>query len=159
MSRYFSPTSFAAGIIVGALLGYSAFTGLGIPAPLQLGSDVPRETQGLLTGTPSGAVSVADQKAGNSVMVESVTVPPPGVWVAVRDVVGTDLGNVLGAARVTGPQTNVAIPLLRATVTGMQYAVELYRDSGDMSFDVAGDSVYVDLDSGERVVAYFKTTP
>ena len=34
----------------------------------------------------SGAVSVANQSAGSSVTIESVTVPPPGVWIAVREI-------------------------------------------------------------------------
>lgn len=103
----------------------------------------------------SGAVSVADQAAGNSVLITSVTVPPPGVWVAVREVVGNDLGNVLGATRVRAPMSNVTVQLLRNTIPGQTYAVMLYRDDGDNIFDHNVDSVYVDYDTGERVVVYF----
>ena len=115
------------------------------------------------TGTPigfseSGSVSVTSQVAGMSVLVESVTVPPPGVWVAVREVAGRDLGNVLGAQKVGGPRTNVLVRLLRATETGNRYAVEVYRDDGDGVFDPATDSLYVDLETGMPAVSYFDTT-
>lgn len=107
----------------------------------------------------SGAVAVEPQAPGMSVLVDSVTVPPPGVWVAVRETVGNGLGNVLGAARAPGPRSNFSIPLLRATDPGTRYAVELYRDDGDGTFEQSTDSVYVDYDTGLPVVAYFTTTP
>lgn len=113
----------------------------------------------VLTTTDAGAVSVMDQKAGDTVTVASVTVPPPGVWVAVREVTGDTLGNVLGAVRVHGPLSNVEVPLLRATVPGQVYAVTLYRDDGSPEFDPTQSSVYVDFDTGERVTALFKTLP
>lgn len=105
-----------------------------------------------------GSVSVHDQSSGDTVVVESVTVPPPGVWVAVREVAGGDLGNVLGATRIAGPRSNVSISLLRATEPSRSYAVQLYRDDGNGVFDVSVNSVYVDFDTGARVVAYFSTT-
>jgi hypothetical protein len=85
-------------------------------------------------------------------------VPPPGVWVAIREVSGRDLGNVLGAVRVVGPHTSVVVPLLRATEPNRSYAVQLYRDDGDGAFDPSINSVYVDFDTGARVVEYFTTT-
>ena len=106
----------------------------------------------------SGSISVTNQPFGDTVIVESVTVPPPGVWVAVREVNGSDLGNVLGAVRVSGPRSSISIPLLRATESGRSYAVKLYRDDDNGIFDVAVNSVYVDFDTGARVVAYFTTT-
>lgn len=110
-------------------------------------------------GSPeSGAVSVSDQAAGEVVIIESVTVPPPGVWVAVREVFGRDLGNILGAVRVSGPQSNISVPLLRATEPGLSYAVELYRDDGGKTFDLTSDSVYVDFATGASVITYFTTT-
>ncbi len=107
----------------------------------------------------SGAVSVADQAAGDSVLIESVTVPPPGVWAVVHEYDGAERGNALGAERVHGPVSHVVVPLLRSTVPGMTYAVVLYRDNGDGVFNLADDSVYVDFDTGQPVVAPFKTLP
>lgn len=154
----FSSASFVAGIIVGVLIsgawiaaGNGDFTSL-------------RYAFNLSTSTPSRAeadtrgsvVSVADQAAGDSVFVSSVNAAVP-VWVAVRELNGRDLGNVLGAVKVGAPRTNVSIPLLRGTVSGRTYAIELYRDDGEGDFDPARFSVYVDYDSGLRIVAYFNT--
>ena len=116
-------------------------------------------SQGEKTLPESGAVSIGNQPAGSVVVVDTVTVPPPGVWIAVREVVGGSLGNVLGAVRVNGPRTAVEIQLLRATEPNLSYAVELYRDDGDSSFDLATDSVYIDFATGAPVVAHFTTTP
>src|SRR6185295_3962579 len=55
----------------------------------------------------SGTVVVEDQAAGKVVIVKSVTVPPPGVWVAVRDVTNGKIGNVLGARHARGPVSNL----------------------------------------------------
>ena len=101
---------------------------------------------------------MSDQAAGSAVIVDSVTVPPPGVWVAVRETGGDTLGNVLGAMRVGGPRMNVSVPLLRATEPGHTYAVQLYRDDNNGLFDPTLNSVYVDFTTDARVVVYFKTT-
>lgn len=116
-------------------------------------------TGSVASGVSSGTVSVNNQPAGNSVIVESVTVPPPGVWVAVQETRGNKLGNVLGATRVHGPLSNIVVSLLRNTEPNREYAVVLYRDGGDGGvFDLKVDSVYVDFDSGERVSVPFRTT-
>ena len=160
MARSFSVTSFVAGAILGALLLTAWFYSSPVSSD---GSGTPTAqataTSSIPAGTPSGVVAISNQSAGATVTVDSVTVPPPGVWVAVREVLnGNQLGNVLGAARVGGPRTNITVPLLRATIPGETYAVELYRDNGDNAFDLSTDSVYVDFDTGSRVVAYFQTT-
>ena len=152
----FSLHSFVVGVMFGALLTGAWF--FGDSAPLALFQSPPH----IATSTPdslqkSGAISVADQPAGDSVVVESVTVPPPGVWIAVREVNAGELGNVLGAVRAGGPRTALEIPLLRTTEPGRTYAVELYRDDNNGAFDPAANSVYVDFDTGARVVAYFAT--
>jgi len=153
----FSASSFIAGVMFGALLAGAWF--LGGDTALKIGQSSSRPDD---TAKPSlqksGAVSVVDQASGNAVAVESVTVPPPGVWVAVREMIGNDLGNVLGAVRVGGPRVGVSVPLLRATEPGRRYAVQLYRDDQSGAFDPAANSVYVDFDTGARVVAYFTTT-
>ncbi len=105
----------------------------------------------------SGAVEVIDQPAGKSVVVQSVTVPPPGVWIAVRETQGTTLGNVLGAARVHGPRSRVIVDLLRATQPNRTYVVELYRPGAAGSGFSVHDSVYVDFDTGQPVIVPFHT--
>lgn len=149
--------SFVAGFMLGALMiaAWSAGGDVSLLPPVPSS-----HTDSLEKLLPeSGAISVANQAAGLEVVVESVTVPPPGVWVAAREVNEGNLGNVLGAVRVNGPQSRVSIPLLRATEPGLPYAIELYRDDGGETFDLANDSVYVDFATGLPVIARFMTTP
>lgn len=156
MMKHFSSSSFLAGAMLGALLAGAWFLASNptfSPAPQgNTSSDTPS------SALESGAIAVNDQKASSAVVIESITVPPPGVWAAVRETNGNDLGNVLGAVRVGGPRTEVSVPLLRATEPNRSYVVELYRDDNNGAFDPALNSVYVDFDTGARVVAYFKTT-
>lgn len=157
MTFQFSSSSFIAGVIFGALLAGAWFSGGAskiIPQPYIL--PVTSNTRSAIP--QSGAVSVSSQPFGDSVFVESVTVPPPGVWVAVREVNGTDLGNVLGATHVGGPRSGITISLLRATEPNHSYVIELYRDDNNGAFDPATNSVYVDFDTGARVVVYFTAT-
>jgi hypothetical protein len=153
------PLIFVIGLALGTLFSAAWFLGMP-PKPLSDTSFASTSVTSTSTNSmspASGAVSVSDQKAGDSVLIDSVTVPPPGVWVAVREMAGSSLGNVLGAARARNPMSNLSVPLLRGTVPGQTYAVELYRDDGDGMFDANQDSVYVDFDTGQRVVVLFKT--
>jgi len=157
MMQRFSMGSFVAGVMLGALLVGAWFSNDGIKLAPLFSSFSTATTTG--SGAPeSGAVSVANQTPGENVVIESLTVPPPGVWVAVREANGNDLGNVLGAVRVIGPHSSVTVPLLRPTEPNRSYAVQLYRDDNNGTFDPAVNSVYVDFDTGARVVAYFSTT-
>lgn len=109
------------------------------------------------SGTANGMIHANSQAAGSSVTVETRDMPEADVWVAVQELRAGELSNVLGAARVLPNQEWVTVPLLRDTIAGVTYAVVLYRDDGDRSFDLYKDSIYVDFDSGERVVSLFKT--
>ncbi len=161
MISRFPPFSFVAGVLLGLLGALAWFSGdfSALPTlPFQIGMSARLATTTSTASSETGAVSVVSQPAGMSVRIESVTVSPPGVWVAVREVAGKDLGNVLGALRVGTPRTDVSVSLLRTTTPGQRYAVELYRDDGDGTFDPTVDSVYVDLDTGMPAIAYFNTT-
>ncbi len=156
MMKHFSTGSFIVGIILGIMLMsiqyYRGFT-IGSEPPESLfiaTSTVPAIKEG-------GSISIINQMPGNTVTVESITVSSPGVWVAVREIVDNDLGNVLGAVRVNGPASNIIIPLLRSTEPDRRYAIQLYRDDSGKSFDAGINSVYVDFDTGMRAVAYFTT--
>ncbi|MDO8407957.1 MAG: hypothetical protein Q7S95_01835 [bacterium] len=153
---------FVAGVVLGLVGAVAWFSGdlPALPAlPFPGGASATPDDSGKDMITPqTGAVSVASQPSGMSVRIESVTVPPPGVWVAVREVVGHELGNVLGALRVGGPRTNMTVLLLRATIPGQRYGALLYRDDGNGTFDPGDDSVYIDLDTGLPAVVYFDTT-
>lgn len=102
-------------------------------------------------------LSVSPQEAGTSVIVESVAVASPGVWVVVAEMKDDIVWRALGAVRTFGPSEKVSVPLLRATKAGTEYAIILYRDDGDGKFELHGDSAYVDFDSGKRVRADFRT--
>lgn len=159
MKDHFPTIPFVAGFLLGMLCAGAWFTSKDAFPSLVPSSSAPGAGSSTQATVPdSGAVSVADQPAGPQVIVESVTVRPPGVWVAVREADGADLGNVLGAVRVTGPRTAVSVPLLRATEPGLSYAVELYRDDGNEAFDLSADSVYIDFATGAPVIARFATT-
>lgn len=156
MTQRFSTTSFILGVLFGLLFAGAWFLG-GEATPdassdtLTVSNDSRREE--------SGALSVLNQTAGEEVFVESVTVPPPGVWVAVRETNENTLGNVLGATRINGPQSGIVIALLRATEPQRSYAIELYRDDNEGGgFNPLGNSVYIDFDSGQPVIVYFNTT-
>jgi hypothetical protein len=155
----FSTGSFVIGVMFGALLVGAWFLS-GTPSimlvPSQSSSFVATSTESMTQ--KSGVLSVSDQPPGDTVVIESVTVPPPGVWIAVREANGNNLGNVLGAERVGGPRSNVSISLLRSTESNHSYAAELYRDDNNSAFDPSVNSVYVDFNTGAPVVAYFSTT-
>jgi len=157
--KNFSTSSFVIGVMFGMLLAYAWFFRENLVQVPLLSSSLIATSTGttLLQTQESNSVSVVNQSAGDSVTVESVTVPPPGVWVAVREMNGTELGNVLGALRVNGPRSAVVVPLLRATEPARSYAVELYRDDGNGEFNLATLSVYVDFATGAPVIVYFTT--
>jgi len=158
MMNRFSMSSFVAGIMLGALMA-GAWFWRGDSALMTFSSPPPLATSTAESIAPeNGTLSVANQVSGDAVVDESDTVPPPGVWVAVREIHGTDLGNVLGAARAGGPQSAFVISLLRATVPGRSYAVELYRDDGGDVFNPSANSVYIDFDTGAPAIVYFTTT-
>lgn len=158
MTKY-TALSFVAGVMLGALLAGAYFFKNGSISSLSLSPASLVATSTKSTVERSGTVSVVDQLSGTAVVVESVTVPPPGIWIAVREVAGGVLGNVLGAARVDGPRSMISVPLLRATEPNRPYAIELYRDDGNGAFDPAINSVYVDFDTGAPVIAFFSTVP
>ncbi len=113
----------------------------------------------LSSGVGTGTVNVVNQPAGGTVSVESVTVPPPGVWVAVRETKNGELGNVLGAEYVHGPRSNITVDLLRNTEPNKLYVIELYRPGiKEGVFNIKTESVYIDFDTGRSVIVPFHTT-
>lgn len=166
MGKSFSLQPFAIGLVLGVVLATAWFYGHTTKPTIndathQGSSEATSSAVQNSQPTPvdiSGALSVSNQSAGSSVLIESVTVPPPGVWVAVREIDGGTLGNILGAVRAKGPRSAFMVPLLRNTKPGTTYAVELYRDNGDELFNAGSDSTYVDFSSDNPVIAYFTTT-
>ncbi len=153
---------FVAGFVIGAALSSLWFLRETWPAfaPPPVLAGITSSSSTAITPAPTlpdtGTFVIKDQQAGNVVMIESVTVPPPGVWVAITEVAADgSVANILGAARVRGPSSGIEVPLLRATGAGHTYAAILYRDNGDDIFDTTSDSVYVDFDTGAAAESYF----
>tara|TARA_B100000745_G_scaffold300486_1_gene254697 strand:+ start:1203 stop:1745 length:543 start_codon:yes stop_codon:yes gene_type:complete len=88
-----------------------------------------------------GDVSVADQEAGNSVVLDGATFPTEEGWVAVRSYSNGQLGSILGAARYSKEQGLVPseVPLLAPTSAGRDYAVVFFSEDGDREFNLAND--------------------
>lgn len=147
-------TSFTLGVMLGALFPIAWFMSGFELVPL---SSEARSEGEQTEESESARISVIDQPSGDVVDVDSVDVAE-SVWVAVREMNGTEFGNVLGAVRIGGARLGITIPLLRATEPRERYAIELYRDDGTGTFSPGAYSVYVDFDTGKRVVAYFNTT-
>ena len=147
---------FAAGLIVGAFLVGSWLAGDSVATIIEAMSSHPSPASTASPETPpKDVIEVADQPAGDSVLVASVNVPNPGVWVAVREMNDGTLGNILGAKRARDPVTNISVPLLRPTLHNRTYAIVLYRDDGDGIFSYQTDSVYVDFATGDPIIAPF----
>ncbi len=88
-------------------------------------------------------IVVANQSAGNSVIVNSVKLDTgsSGGWVVVHEVNNGVMANALGAVRRDpGIHSNIEVKLLRATLPGGTYAVVLYSDNNDRIFNMATDT-------------------
>ena len=104
---------------------------------------------GVTTAAAGEAVSVADQAAGDSVAISSMTLTKKS-WVAVKDADG----RILGAGFFQATATSGTVPLLRATKAGERYEVVIYVDDGDHTFDFHKDMLVTSAD-GSPVGAAF----
>ncbi|MSU55886.1 MAG: hypothetical protein EXS51_01050 [Candidatus Taylorbacteria bacterium] len=86
-------------------------------------------------------LSVTDQPAGGRVEIASIDAKDI-LWVAVREVKGGVLGNILGAQKVfVGNAQKTTIELLRPTVAGSTYKVVVYKDVGAAAFNYREDVI------------------
>lgn len=93
-----------------------------------------------------GSLTVTDQPAGRAVVVDNAYLQKVG-WVVVHEMVGDKLGNALGASRrEAGVSTRVVVELLRGTEPGNRYAVVLYGDNGNRTFELHDDPQLADED-------------
>ena len=84
-------------------------------------------------------LSVKNQPAGETVLVESVVAGEP-VWVAVREEKNGAAGNILGAQKVQGgTYIGVLVELLRPTQSGAAYSVTLHSATGSPAFNYRED--------------------
>ncbi|MFT7507567.1 MAG: hypothetical protein ACI92I_000727 [Acidimicrobiales bacterium] len=88
-----------------------------------------------------GAISVSNQEAGSSVVLEGATFPTEDGWVAVRSYPNGQLGSILGAVRYSKTQGLIPneVVLVAPTTAGRDYAVVFYTEDGDREFNLAND--------------------
>jgi hypothetical protein len=148
--------SFVVGLLVGGLLVW-AFTGNGEEAPKKQTEDTKSEMNGeketatteevgtdeevISVPVGEGAVTVDESNAGMSVSLADVTFPAKEGWVGVRNLNDGKLGMILGVARFSAEQglNPKQIELLTPTVSGREYAIVFYSESGDRKFNLADD--------------------
>ena len=95
----------------------------------------------LMTAAKGETISVANQPAGDSVTVSSMTLTRES-WVAVEAMDGS----ILGAGLFQAGDTAGTIPLLRATTRGERYEVVIYADTTDKTFDFHQDMLIAGSD-------------
>ena len=104
--------------------------------------------KGTVTATSDGeTVTVADQKAGTSVALSTISLTRAS-WVAVRDD-----KSILGAAWFPSSATVGTVELQRALQSGKSYNVVIYVDDGDKKFDMHKDQL-VTADGGPVGVSF-----
>ncbi len=88
-----------------------------------------------------GAVSVMNQPASLEVALDEAVFPVAEGWIGVRNYQNDQLGTILGVTRFSESQGRVptSIPLQTPTIAGRQYAVVIFTENGDFSFNLAGD--------------------
>lgn len=112
-----------------------------VSAALNTAQDTSALAIGSALSAPSvAAITVGDQKAGESVLVSLVSTDA-SAWLALRENNNGLVGNILGARRIdVGTTGNVEIPLLRSTQAGKSYFIVLFKDNGDKVFDFKTDA-------------------
>ena len=105
------------------------------PAPAEIAVPQPELQVG------DGSVTVADQPASASVTLDSATYPVSEGWIGVREYNNDQLGCILGVVRFSESQELVPseITLQRTTIPGNRYAVVIFTEDGDRSFNLAND--------------------
>lgn len=88
-----------------------------------------------------GKVTVADKKAGREVKITDVTYPIEEGWIGVREYNDGKLGYINGVIRFSkaGNVVPSTIPLVTPTIAGREYAIMMYTNGGDKSFNGATD--------------------
>ncbi len=92
-----------------------------------------------------GSLSVANQTAGDTVVLGDIEYPANEGWIVVRDYANGAAGKILGAARynLTDGLMPSSVSLLRKTVSGSSYQVQFYTESGDKAFSTKDDVAVV----------------
>jgi len=88
-----------------------------------------------------GEVRVMNQPASIEVALDEAVFPVAEGWIGVRNYQNDQLGTILGVTRFSESQGRVptSIPLQTPTIAGRQYAVVIFTEDGDFTFNLAGD--------------------
>ena len=155
--------AFVVGLLIGGMLVW-AFSGPSADAPVKEKTDESAEEVEMnsddesdsevevdesdeeVVETPvlemgDGSVDVSDQPAGTSVKLEGATYPISEGWIGVREYNDGNLSWILGAVRFS--ESNGIVPseivLQRSTTAGRDYAIVIFTEDGDGSFNLATD--------------------
>lgn len=138
---------FAAGLVVGVLIGwgYSTSVDRGMAGANATSTPSTRQsssTGGLTIGADGNAessFSVADpQPAGLKVSITKAVVSKP-TWVVVYEDNDGKTGRALGATLFTAQKQSGTVTLLRGTVAGNDYLVGQSVDDGNKTFSLKAD--------------------
>jgi len=157
--------AFVVGLLIGGMLVW-AFSGPSAQAPMEVDSDETEESTGAGNETVdetentddssnetdeptprpelqvgNGEIVVPDQSASASIELESATYPVSEGWIGVRQFNNDQLGYILGVVRFSESQGLIPseITLQQPTTAGNQYAVVIFTEDGDFTFNLAGD--------------------
>lgn len=109
------------------------------------------------TSMSQDSVSVEDQKPGDGVVIQSITLATNG-WVVIHDDNSGKPGHILGAHRFNaGTYTGRDVELLQQTEEGRVYYAMLHADDGDKQFDYRVDLPVKD-ETGNPVMMRFVAT-
>jgi len=150
-----------AAFIIGIGVGFVLAEDTGAPANTDEDIEAATSTQATSsnstrTATTTTSITVNDQPAGETVLVDSATIDRVG-WAAVYENRDGEPGNILGARLI--PQAGEwsgTIPLLRNTEADRNYFVKLLGDDGDRSFNHEEDLPLAG-EGGSDVMTEFKT--
>lgn len=170
---------FAAGIIVGLIVGWGWFSlrgespkvavdttnnsaaaaatntsgssNTGASAPS--GSTAAAAEPDASVAASAGALSIGSQPSGASVLVSGVSVSVP-TWVVIFDNSNGKPGNALGAAMFFPGQKSGTVELLRATLAGQTYLAGEYVDNGDHIFSKQSDAEVKDITGSQMLVQF-----
>ncbi len=148
--------SFVFGLLVGGLLVW-AFMGDGkdhdkMPANEEVETTATTTANDETTETTSeavvpnlqvgeGKVTVASGKAGREVTLGETVYPIEEGWIGVREYNDGKLGWINGVIRFSkaGNLVPTTIPLVQPTVAGREYAIVMFTEAGDKTFNSATD--------------------
>ncbi len=97
-------------------------------------------------GAKTYSIYVPNQKAGNRVIVESISVKDPS-WVVITEDDNGSPAWILGAQKFFPGTVTGSVGVLRDTVPGRRYHAIIYNDNGDNKFDFKVDGPITDNDS------------